>query len=692
MKVENKFPFKANDFKSILNWFDTKKQLFYQTAYIYSQNSKEIEDIFYNVLIKVYEVSQRFNKDIHLDINFILLNECWERSSIHLNDREHITHGKILTKLMELDLNDRNFIVLKNILKLTNEEVSQLLKVPVETVNTSLYDAATRLLSEREVEVEQSSCKQYKNTFIDYINMSLHRDKKIELEKHIYTCTTCNNLLYSLQEIFIDLENELQILEPHPDLMNRVTDRIQVTERENLEEKKRLEKKRTIISIVSVSVVMMTLLVGFLTNSFSNFYYSWLEWRELEDEVMLTYLKNGTGKELNLESEYNGIKITIKTAIADDYQTLIYYDIETSSEENKKYAISKFDGLMVENEFEVLNHNANYVSHTPTEALPIDKGDNVFSGTISLSPLAKDSGTINLKLTKLLEVIEETGKESTMLATFRDSRTIDGEWSFDIPVTKQDSVEYEIGKEVAIDGLPITIEKVTFAPTTTLLHYQVNSMQTKKQIQDIYINSIERGKQVSRNQNYYGSHYENNSYIKIFSPLYFEESKKVKITFSSIHYYIEDFESFALDLDRKFPQTFQYNGNPITVEKVTIGKPTKIVVTDTPPQNRGYESLQFGFTSDQENYQIMMGYIGHGAVLIDREGKVYDPAEYNYFDATNEPPRYYETNYEIELNKEFSDEEIIPKRLEILGYNTTKYLDEVVSIELKKEVDRSKNK
>nr|WP_239454262.1 DUF4179 domain-containing protein [Bacillus suaedaesalsae] len=463
--------------------------------------------------------------------------------------------------------------------------------------------------------------------------------------------------------------------------MNDVTNRVQETERGIREEKRRVQKKRTKVSVVLASIVTLAIVVGFVTNGFSYFYYSWLEWRQLEDEEMLTYLKNGVGERLNIESEHNGIKITFKTAVSDDYQTLIFYDIEAA--DDKKYAISQFDGMSVENDYEIFNMNTNYM-YSPTKLQSIDKGENVFSGVLSLSPLVKESGIINLKLSKLLEVIEDPdNKEGTMIDTFQENRLIDGEWSFTIPVTKEASIEYELSNEMELDGFPIIMEKITFAPTTTLLQYRVNTsfQESKKQIHDVHIKKLERGNKEAINQNYYAMHDEDSSYVKSFDQLYFERSKEFTIHFSSINYSVEDPVSFNLNLEEKFPQTFHYLGNPITIEKVTIDQPTKIMVTDAPPQDREYESLQFDLTREQAENQIDMGFYGSHGVWVDREGNEIDPSDYNYFNASDELPRYYQTNYEIELFKKYSDGEIIPNKLQINGYNTTKYLDEVVNIQ-----------
>jgi hypothetical protein len=66
-------------------------------------------------------------------------------------------------------------------------------------------------------------------------------------------------------------------------------------------------------------------------------------------------------------------------------------------------------------------------------------------------------------------------------------------------------------------------------------------------------------------------------------------------------------------------------------------------------------------------------------VLMDKNGVEYDmnnPISYNEI----EQPRHFITVQTMELHSDNAGEKVIPKRLEIFGYNTTKYLDNVVKI------------
>jgi hypothetical protein len=390
-------------------------------------------------------------------------------------------------------------------------------------------------------------------------------------------------------------------------------------------------------------------------------------------------------KPLNLEAEYNGVKIKIRTAVADDYQTVLYYEVENSNDENNRYTINMFEGFTVQNEQDVFDLQAEPISPFRFGEPTLEKNEkNVFSGKLSLLPISSESGTIKLKVSKLLKVDENpSNPEQTLYKTYYNNNieTFDGEWSFEIPVTKHASVEHVVKETFEVGGIPLTIDKIIFAPTVTLLQYKVvHSNQEQKQIHDVYIDHIKKGKQKSTTH-HSQSMTQHGYYQKSFDTLYFEESKDVKIHFSSFYYYQEDHVSFSLDANGPFPQTFEYMGNQISIENITVGERTKVAFTDAPPEDREYESLHFEFKTDDENEHLLMNYHSNNGVLMDRDGKIYDQSEYYYY-GNMEPPRYYETEYDIELFKESSNEQVIPKKLQIYGYQATEYIDQVIELRL----------
>src|SRR5690606_30413760 len=121
------------------------------------------------------------------------------------------------------------------------------------------------------------------------------------------------------------------------------------------------------------------------------------------------------GKRLSLEAESNGIKIKINSVIADDIQTLVFYEIEDTNNDNQ-YMMNYDDGVFAENKHEILSRETSPRYYPPDLESDINnKEKNVFHGKLSLLPLKKDDGTIKLKITKLEKLIRDSTVENRFM-------------------------------------------------------------------------------------------------------------------------------------------------------------------------------------------------------------------------------------------------------------------------------------
>ncbi|MBM7661033.1 DNA-directed RNA polymerase specialized sigma24 family protein [Bacillus mesophilus] len=668
------------DIQTIMEWFDTKQDLYYKFISFFLNEKSEYEEVIYRVIMKVYNEIHRMKSDSSFDIwvTTILLNECLERSSKAKQENLSHSNEEIINKLRAMENDYKTPILLKYLMKMTNEEVVEILNIPISMVKSRLFSGIHLLQNAW----EDVGCEEYKDIYLDYLDMTLGREKRVELEIHIRKCKSCNNMLFDFQEVLFKLYAELDGMKILNSLMDDVTERVNKV----IKEKEQLKKKRVRIGSVIIACMTLVLFIGFFTNTFNRVHYTWLEWNEQEDAEMLTYLKNGLGEPLNLEAQHNGVTIKIKTAVADDYQTVLYYEVVNNNDDHNKYTINMFEGFHVQNEQEVFDLQAEPISAFRFGEPILEKNDkNVFSGKISLLPIADESGTIKLNISKLLKVHEDLDNpEQTLHKTYYNNEieTLEGKWSFEVPVTKHASIEHEVDKEIEIKGIPLTIDKLIFAPTVTLLQYKVDhSNQDQKQINDLYIDQIVKGKQKSNTLHFHSMTHQG-YFQKSFDSLYFEDSEEVKIHFSSFHYFKDDDISLNLKSNGPFPQTLEYMGNEISIENIiTDGARTVVTIKDAPPEVRKYESLHFDIKTDDENEQLLMNYNSNDGVWMDRDGKIYDQSD-NFYDGNVEPPRYYETNYEIELFKETSDEQVIPQKFHIYGHSGTEYIDEVVELRL----------
>ncbi len=670
---------KEKDMESILDWFDSKRDIFYKFAWAYNKDPKVIEGIFYNSIMNIYDGNRKLKKNTNFEtwVISIFLKECWEIQKNNQEESFIITDNVILNDLSQLESKYKDTIILSYFMDLPHNQVAHILQVPIETVKTNLLTGIQLLSNEFGNLTPQEGCMEFQNQFFDYLNWSLVRQKKIDLEIHIHTCQSCQKVLASVQNVVLTLREAVNLEIPEG-FIKHITSKVN----ETLNRRLLVKKKRTIKSIVVASLLAVTLLVGFFTNGFGYLYYSWLDFRQLEDEQLLSYLKSGLGEPLNLEEESNGIKVKIKTAIADEYQTLIYFEIEDTNDDSNKYMINVFDGVYIENEREILDDRAFPFFNFPIEKIGQEKDENIFSGKFSLLPISQESGTIKLKLTNLLKVTENSSSpEELIYRNYNERKVVVGDWSFDIPVTKHASIEQELNKQIEIEGVPITFKKIDFAPTTTVLEYDFERMQGQKHINEIRIQSLENEGKISK-AHLYGYHYSRNGfYQSSFDSHYFEQPKEIKVQFSSILSFVEDRVTFDLNEESTTPQTVEYLGNTISINNIIDGERKRVEFIDAQVEGRVYESLHFEFKNENDE-PLNMNFHSSDGVLIDRNGKTYDQTEYNWFMSNTEPPRYFQTKIDVELFEQGSNEGVFPDKLHIHGYSTINYIDDVVEITL----------
>ncbi len=239
-----------------------------------------------------------------------------------------------------------------------------------------------------------------------------------------------------------------------------------------------------------------------------------------------------------------------------------------------------------------------------------------------------------------------------------------GNWNFEIPVTKQPSVKYALGKKTEIEGVPIRFDKLIIAPTATILQYSIHNDQSEKQIEFVNFNHLEVNNKQAK-PDLYGSSFLDSSqdmnwspFQAHFDPLFGEKPKEVNVQFKSIYLTVQDPKTIELDASRGYPQTFEYAGSTISIDKVEVGPPAKVVISNHEIANRAYEQLQFRIVGEDGNESNSMEGNAEG-VLVDKNGVEYDttsPVAYEKI----EQPRYFITVQSMELqshNIETSDSE-----------------------------------
>ncbi|MGF2615778.1 DUF4179 domain-containing protein [Rossellomorea vietnamensis] len=668
--------------KTVLGWFDSRKASFYKLARAYSNSNNEIQEIFYQTIMKIYD-ERKYNienRNFKFLAASIFMNECQEVKKTRADETDILLSGGTFNKLKELDEKDKEAIAITYLKEFSFEEAARILQITVESLKSRLYRGIQQLSNRLDEKNHPESCTPYRNKFVDYLGKDLVRTEKIELEVHIPTCHFCQEELADFQDTILSLQRSADQLHIPPELMRPVKEKAVETERIRTQKK----KKRNRFGLAAAGMLTFIICTGFVTGGFTSLYYSWMGWTEKEEMEIIQYYKSGIGEPLELVQESNGVKVTVKTAVADDVQTMIYYEVEDMNKENQ-YFLNQDEGMRVENEYEILDRQADQRFYHPFEYGRADEEEeNIFRGKISLAPINSDSGTIQLRLMRLQETIKEEPGSSKVSSYHPEF--LEGDWSFDIPVEKYESTVFDLDQESDIDGIPIKINKLTLAPTATLLQYSYQERGQKQWIEHVTMDSLSTDGHSAKADYFGGGEFITHSgewttFQSRFEPLFNKNPEEVTLSIGSMHLFIEDKKEIEVNQAGELPQSFDYRGNELTIDGVeTEGNTTKVYITDPYFEGREHERLRIQVMSDS-SYR---GYgFGVDGILIDKNGEEFDPEEYHYpFDEEIEQPRFFETSHEMEIYDDASDDPGYPAKLMIEGYNFTKYIENKISIPL----------
>ncbi|WHY79427.1 sigma-70 family RNA polymerase sigma factor [Neobacillus sp. WH10] len=674
-----------NGVESIIDWFDQHKQSFYTLGWSYLRNQQQMEELFYRSIIKVHKELPRFKRETSFEtwVTSIFIHTCRELSSdrsLQVSE-ESEQHKDLFKALYQLKEYEKETVVLTYIKGISKEETAHLLQVSVEKMKEHLFSGIQSLRKEMGYGSSFNGCEEYHKNYIDYLERTLDRSKKVDFEVHIYHCQDCQEDLSTFQDVMLTMLNLTERMEDFhvpSGFMENVKDRLAEKEKQRQQKNKKRKRK----GLVFASVLALLMGIEVFTGSFTNLYYTYTE----EDQQLRAFLQQDLGERLNLEAENNGVKIRIKSAIADDVQTLVFYEIEDSAEDNQ-YVIDYHEGVSVKNEHEIMSSETFPRYYPPDLKSDVNNKDkNVYHGKISLLPLIKDSGTIKLKITKLQKLIRDSSDRNSFRA-YQNMEYETGEWNFKIPVKKQPSIEYALDEETEVEGIPVRFDKLTIAPTATVLQFGINNNQPAKRIEFLNFDNLEvNNKKVKADM--YGSTFMESqqdmnwtTFQTHFGPLIGEKPKEVKVQFESVYLTFEDNKTIELDTTQEYPQTFEYAGSTISIDKLEVGQPTIIVISNHDIENRAYEVLNLNIVGKDGNEPNSIEMNSEG-VIVDKNGVEYDMNELPFSYEEIEQPRHFDTIQSIRIDGNNTGEKLIPKRLEIYGYNTTKYLDDIVKVSL----------
>jgi DNA-directed RNA polymerase specialized sigma24 family protein len=241
---------KEKGVESIVDWFDLHKQSFYTLGWSYLRNQQQMEELFYQSIIKVHKKLPRFKSEISFEtwVTSIFIHTCRELSdgrSLQAS-KESEVQQELFNALDQLKENEREAMVLTYVKGISKEEVASLLQVSAEKMKELLFSGTQSVRKEMGDGATYNGCKQYHEVYIDYLERTLDRPRKINLEKHLYHCEECQEDLAAFQEVMVTLVNltdKMEELHVPSGFMENVKDRLAEKEKNRQQKnKKRIRK------------------------------------------------------------------------------------------------------------------------------------------------------------------------------------------------------------------------------------------------------------------------------------------------------------------------------------------------------------------------------------------------------------------------------------------------------------------
>ncbi|MFC5731748.1 DUF4179 domain-containing protein [Cytobacillus gottheilii] len=652
-----------------LSWFGQHSQSLYNIALCHFTDHQKIEEVFYQSILKTDKESSRFKRETSYEgwvtANFV--HKCQELAGGGNREETEGTE-ELIAAIYQLKKQEKEAILLTYVKGISYDETAALLQINMDQLKALL---ATGIQSIRETigdGPEFQGCQEFIPHYLTYLNRAMERSEKIDFEIHLYHCQNCQEDLATFQEVTLMLA-DLPKKQMPAAIWRRIKESVEETEKQRQQKR----KKRRRFGLITASVFTVLIALGFITGIFASTYYALSE----GDPELRYYLQENLGERLSLVAEDNGIKIKIKSVIADEYQTLVYYEIEDLEEENQ-YMMIYEDGVTVENEYQSLNSMIYPRYFMPDMESDLNKREkNVYHGKLSLRPLVKDSATINLNIRSLHQVTEEGS------INYEYTQAAKGEWEFELPLTKQPSTEYTLDGSAEIDGTEVTFNTLTYAPTSTVLQYTVEGDPNMQRMYTYMIDHLEVDETVIQSD-YYGSYYNsthnNNGSItteSLFDPLLGAEANEMSIHFGSVHLSVTDSLTIPLDTIQEYPYTFEYADSTISIDNVQSKDATEITLSNYETENRSFDSLQYNVATENDAEITSMEMDGEG-VIVDKNGKEYDIHNPTIPYEELVHPRHIRT---VERTKYYGNN-VKPTAIELYGYDSTKYLDDVVKVKI----------
>ncbi|MEW4327369.1 DUF4179 domain-containing protein [Rossellomorea marisflavi] len=673
----NEMGMEVQELNKTLMLFRQIEPLLYAIGRSHGCGDEEIARILFNCIFTLHDQKKK-QKDRHALIA-LFMKEC--RGIVRPVEGEEFP--SVISRMKE---SEREAVLLVYGAGLSIGDVSSVMKKPEDEIKEDLFRGIRFIRKHPDVE----GCPEYHRLYVDYLERSIERTEKVAFEMHIHQCTGCQEDLATFQETLLELREFFE--QGHvPEGFRLKLDGLIDTE---LDTRKKKNKKRKRTGIIALVAAFLLLFTGFMTDGFASIYYTYADWKNDEDPLLREFYQSGIGERLNLTAEDNGVKITIKTAIADEIQTLVYYEIE-DMEKDRRLMVDSENGLTIENQFDVLDGGDRGFYPENLERKE-DNGEetNVYEGTLSLPPIVDDrkDAVIKLHFSQLINLLPE---DDTGIYTYTREgiEMASGEWSFDIPVEKHGSRIMTLGQEIEVEGMPVRLDELIIAPTTTALKYSIREEGPADFYRLLFDSIKTKGGDAPAIWFSDWSVFEDdlnddwNVYQQNFKSLYFEKLNDPELVFSNLEMHVSESLEFKIDRAQPFPQVHEYGGGTIVVEEPPEDRPLEVIMTMPLTEKRDFDSVYIMSKQEFEGFEDVGNEGEMKSVYIGRNGKEVQEEDWDYEDIMRgNYPRSLTVKQTFKLTRQGEpDPKLIPTEFVINGYDKTVFLNQSVPLELKKK-------
>ncbi|MGX1265384.1 hypothetical protein RKD55_003188 [Rossellomorea marisflavi] len=660
--------------------FQQMEPLLYTIGRSYGGRDEEIARILFNCIFTLHDQKKKHGQEKERNALIALfMKEC-------RGIARPVEGDEFPSVISRMNEDEREAVLLVYGAGLSLASASSVMKKPEDGVKESLFRGIRFIRNHP----GGAGCPEYHRLYVDYLERSIERMEKVAFEMHIHQCPGCQEDLATFQETLLELREFFE-RSYVPEGFRLKIDGLIDTE---LETRKKKNKKRKRTGIIALVAAFLLLFTGFITDGFASIYYTYADWKNDEDPLLREFYQSGIGERLNLTAEDNGVKITIKTAIADEIQTLVYYEIE-DLEKDRRLMVDRENGLSLVNQIDFQDGEGRsfYMEEGKSEE-GNDEEKNIHKGSFSLPPIVDDvkDAVIKLNFSQLLTMSPDMKSTMEFYATnaMEEIEMTNGNWEFEIPVEKQESRVLKLNQEVEVEGLPVRLEELVIAPTTTGLIYSIREGEEEpSSIFQLLFDSI-KTKEKSASINWFSwpvdqEDYNDgwSAYRQTFDSLYFEELKEPELVFSTLQMHVPEQLRFKIDSTKPFPQVHEYGGGTIVVEEPPKDRPGEVTMKMPLTDNRDFDTV---YIMSKEEFEGEGDFRNDGemeSVYLDRNGEEFQEGEWDYEDIMKgNYPRSLLVKQSFKMIKQGEPApDIIPTEFIIDGYEKTVFLDQSVPLE-----------